>query len=134
MNLVQNMKWIKKRDIIIVIGVLLFAGILFAGLWFVNRNIAPKAEIYYKQKLVKTIPMDGNKDETFQLSQNPNVSFHLYEDGSIGFEASDCPDKVCVRTGRLRNVGETAACLPNDCILKIVPAEKGMEGEVDIIG
>lgn len=128
------MKWIKKRDIIIVIVILLLAAVLFAGMWFFNRNKPPKAEIYYKEELVKTILMDGNKEETFQLPQNPNVMIHLFKDGSIGFEESDCPDKICIKTGRLRHVGETAVCLPNGCILKIVPADQDMEGEVDIVG
>lgn len=128
------MKWIKKRDIIIVLSILLLAAVLFAGLKLMNKNKVPRAEIYYKQELVMTIPMNENKEEVFKLPQNPNVVFHLYRDGSVGFQTSDCPDKVCIKKGKLRFVGETAACLPNHCILTIVPAEEGMEAETDLIG
>ena len=38
----------------------------------------------------------------------------------VFFEDSDCPDLVCVNTGRLTREGEWAACLPNEVFLKVV--------------
>lgn len=34
------------------------------------------------------------------------------EKGRIRFESSDCPDKICVNTGWLTSVGDSAVCLP----------------------
>jgi hypothetical protein len=58
--------------------------------------------------------------------------FHLYEDGSIAFEQSDCPEKICIRAGKLHLPGQFAACLPNGLILKIVALEED-ENDADII-
>ena len=123
----------KKMDILIILCVLAAAGAI--SLFFYQRSLgkAPKAEIYYGSTLVKTIELDQGIDKTFTVPEDENVVFHLYADGSICFESSDCPDKVCVRTGRLNTVGQSAACLPNKLILKIVPKNVHNSEDLDII-
>ena len=37
----------------------------------------------------------------------------LVEKNQISYMESDCPDHICVRTGILKNAGDTAACVPN---------------------
>lgn len=126
------MKFFKRSDIIIV-SVILAAGILlWAGYNHFIGNEKGRAEIYYESKLIKTVALDKGVDRTFSLPQNEHVIFHLYKDGSICFEHSDCPDKICVKTGKLRRVGESAACLPNKMIMKIVP-ENRTEDTPDLI-
>lgn len=128
------MKFFKRSDILIV-SVILAAGILS---WAVYSHFAGnekgKAEIYYESKLVKTVALDKSVDKTFSLPQNEHVIFHLYKDGSICFAKSDCPDKICVKTGKLRRVGESAACLPNKIIMKIVPENRNEDTPDLIIG
>ncbi|MFA9462894.1 MAG: NusG domain II-containing protein [Velocimicrobium sp.] len=127
------MKWIKKRDIYVILGVLLFAAILSAGYHIYVAHLPAKAEIYYASKLVKTVVLDTGKDETFTIPESNHVTFHLYADGSIAFEESDCPDQICVKAGKLHLVGQSAACLPNKIIIKIVPSKENAENDVDII-
>ena len=123
------MKFIKKTDLIILSAVL----ILCAGGWFAYRQIyghrAAKAEIYYRSQLVETVDLTAGADRRFSVPQDKNVIFHVFSDGSICFEESDCPDKVCIHAGRLRTPGESAACLPNEIVLKIVSASpRGADG------
>lgn len=127
------MKFIKKKDFIIIAVILLFAcAFYFMYNMYFNKTEA-KAEIYYESELVMTVMLNENTDRVFRLPQNEHVVFHLYEDGSIRFEESDCPDKVCINTGRLSHIGSSAACLPNKVILKIVPVKDTDSGEVDLI-
>lgn len=118
---------------------ILIAGILVASLifYFVYHQLASKetakAEIYYYSELVETVELGNGVDRTFSIPQDPHVIFHLYSDGSIRFEQSDCPDQVCVHTGRVSVVGEYAACLPNGIILKIVPVGEYQEESPDIV-
>lgn len=126
------MKFYKKSDIIILAVIV----VISLASWIVYKNVfsknAAKAEIYYNNKLVKSIDLNGDVDETFSIPQNKNVVFHLYKDGSIAFVKSDCHDKICIKSGRLKIVGETAACLPNKIFLKIVPSgsdnDSGLDG------
>lgn len=51
------------------------------------------------------------------------------EKGRIRFVESDCPDKLCVKTGWLAKKGEVAVCLPNRAMIKI----EGERIDVDIV-
>lgn len=127
------MKFIKKRDFIIVIVLLVVSCI---GLYIYANcysNDEAKAEVYYGSNLIMTIMLNEKEDRLIKLPQNENVSLHQYEDGSIAFEASDCPDKVCIKSGKLSHIGSSTACLPNKVILKIVPVKNSNNNETDLI-
>lgn len=130
------MKFSKKKDLIIIVLILLIA---VASYFIYNiynqkmRNAGAKAEIYYGSDLVMTVMLNEKIDKTFSLPQNEHVIFHLYEDGTIRFEESNCPDKLCIKSGRLKHIGSSAACLPNKVILKIVPVKDTDSNDVDLI-
>jgi hypothetical protein len=66
--------------------------------------------------VVKTVAL--NVDQTFSLDGLPAVVFEV-KDGKAAFIHSDCPDQICVHSGFLGAVGQTAACLPNRAAIKI---------------
>lgn len=128
------MKFIKKTDLIIIavivaacIGGSLIYKAIFAGQ-------AKKAEIYDNGVLAATIDLSYGKEYTFSIPQNTNVIFHVYQDGEIAFESSDCLDKICVKTGKLSVVGQSAACLPNGIIVKIVKADRSGDDPDIVVG
>lgn len=127
------MKFTNKKEILIIIIIVLISALIYGVRLKSSQQCGKKAEIYYGQKLVMTVDLDRKEERTFSLPQNEHVIFHLYKDGSICFEESDCPDKICIHSGRLSHVGETAACLPNKIILKITSDGDKSDDEVDII-
>lgn len=127
------MKFFKRTDIVIIAVILLVSLASWIIYFHLVKDISVKAEIYYYSELVETVELDRGEERTFSIPQNPKVVFHLDEDGGIAFIASDCPDKVCVNTGRIHRVGEYAACLPNGIVLKIVPEGERNEDDADII-
>lgn len=127
------MKFFRKADILIIGILLVFSLIFYVAYSHSVEDRPARAEIYYYSLLVETIDLDMGIDKTFSIPQNQNVIFHLYADGSICFEESDCPDHVCVNTGRLKMIGEYAACLPNGIILKIVPAGERADDDIDLV-
>ena len=127
------MKFYKKTDIMIVLAIVIVSLVTWGIYSFIFADKSGKAEIYYESKLVKTVVLDTGVDKTFSIPQNEHVVFHLYKDGRIKFEHSDCPDKICIKSGKLKMVGRTAACLPNKIILKIVPSKDRGEDDLDMI-
>jgi hypothetical protein len=127
------MKFARKTDFIIV-AVLVAAGILFWAFYqgVFNRSGA-QAEIYYKSALVKTVSLTKGTEESFSIKEAPTVVFHRYADGSIAFTESDCPDKVCVKSGRLHSTGQMAACLPNFVYIKIVGTGQSEKDAPDVV-
>lgn len=41
------------------------------------------------------------------------------EGGFVFVEEADCPDKICVREGKIRYAGESIACLPHKLIITV---------------
>ena len=82
-------------------------------------------------KVVQTIDL-SEPDCEFTLPQNPNIRFSV-KNHAIAFIASDCPDKICVRTGYISHTGQTAACLPNRVIIRITAADNKNGDGADIV-
>ncbi len=125
------MKFFKKSDVVIIAVILMASLASFVLYNLYARDESVKAEIYYYSQLIETVSLKG-EERTFSIPQDPNVVIRLDGEGNIAFIASDCPDKVCINTGKLHRAGEYAACLPNGIIVKIVPTKRD-EDTADII-
>ena len=81
------------------------------------------------------IRVDGKDEGTYSLSQdgiyslNGGTNILVIKDGKAYLEDADCPDKLCVRQGRIHRSGETITCLPN----KLTVTVEEEEGEVDLV-
>ena len=49
------------------------------------------------------------------------------EEDCVYFAESDCPDQVCVRSGKLTRAGQIAVCLPNRVIVRLVGAQSDID-------
>jgi hypothetical protein len=127
------MKFFKRTDIIIIIGIIVISVTSWGIYHYVFAGDRVKAEIYYYSDLIETVDLNSGEDRTFSIPQDKKVVFHLYKDGSIAFEKSDCPDKVCVHAGKLKTAGQFAACLPNGIVMKIVPEKGHNKDDVDLV-
>lgn len=106
---------LKKGDVLIfsvlsVICILLFLVPLFKG----------------GGDTVATVWLEGKKEKEINLSAvtedyeiKINHCVLSVGKGKIGFLSSDCPDKLCVKSGFLSKNGDTAACLPNKVVVKL---------------
>lgn len=129
----DEMKFFKKGDIIIIAAILAVGILAWLGHDYLTAEKSPKAEIYYYSRLVKTVDLGESEEMTFHLEEDEDVVFQVDGKGAIRFLESDCPDKVCIKTGELHQVGEFAACLPNNIIVKIVPKDERSSEDPDII-
>ncbi|QIB70041.1 NusG domain II-containing protein [Aminipila butyrica] len=127
------MLFAKKTDVVIILIILVISGLSWWGYQHFLAEKPGKAEIYYYSKLVMTVDLDTGDERRFSPPEDEQVVFHLYKDGSIAFESSDCPDQVCVHAGRIKTAGQFAACLPKGFVMKVVPAGEHSEGDADIV-
>lgn len=104
-------------DFIVVAAILLSALAIYYS--FLSRTVPVDqvvAEIIMNGEIVKTVGLD--QDMVFSVPEHPAVEF-VIRDGWIAFQDSDCPDRICVHTGFIKEAGQTAVCLPNRIILKM---------------
>lgn len=56
----------------------------------------------------------------------------LIEDRHVSVREAECPNKVCVRTGRRSQAGDVIVCVPNRVIIRILgkqaPGVRGVTG------
>lgn len=67
----------------------------------------------------ETVMKKSLSDEgTFTVPQIPNMEFEI-ADGGVRVKSSDCPDKICVKTGLVSHEGMSAVCMPNRVIVTV---------------
>lgn len=122
---------IRKGDVVIVAAVLVLvvASILAVKPARYNNGKMPMAAIIRQDgKIIRTIDLgrEKQKGEFTVKSEFDNVI--SYEDGKIRFKESNCPDRLCVRTGWIEMNGQIAVCVPNRVSIKIEKREDGLDG------
>ena len=83
-----------------MLGVFIVAALFYIGYRIYLGGLPVRAEIYYGKELVRTVELYKGVEEEITLPGKEGVILKTYSDGSISFEKSDCPDQICVRTGR----------------------------------
>ncbi|MCL2772085.1 MAG: NusG domain II-containing protein [Oscillospiraceae bacterium] len=129
----MNMRKLFGRRDLLLFAVLIIIAIIIAIIYYMIAGHAYDGvvcEISVDGKVVQTVDL-SEPDCEFTLPQNKNIRFSV-KNHAIAFIASDCPDKICIRTGYINQVGQTAACLPNRVIIRIAAAN-GESGGADIV-
>ena len=117
----------KKNDVILIAGILLFALAAFGGLSWYSAASTQKAEA--------VVEIDGQEQGHYPLEQDTTVdlqlvdgSYNLLEikDGKADIIEASCPDKICVNHHPVSKRGESLVCLPNKVVVEIKNGE-GME-------
>ena len=93
----------KKKELIFIIGIVIFALILWGGMYFVRRG-------HYGSVRIN----DTNICEI--------------KDGEIHMTEANCPDHLCMKQKAVDSTGGTIVCLPNKVVIE---GEKGEASEDD---
>lgn len=128
----EKHKLVKGFDFILVLICILIA--VFIGIYFFmsnknQENISTVAVIKYDNNEIYRIDLNIVDEPYYIPIDHEYYSKILVEKGKICFEEADCPDKVCVNTGKISKPGQVAVCLPAKLIIKI----EGKEAETDAI-
>lgn len=109
----------KKLDIVLIISLILFS------LIFVVKDVffAPKTNETYI-----AISVDGKeykdlefKEETYIFPLKTQFGFNKIEVAKdyVRVLEADCPNKLDVLQGKIKNVGQSIVCIPNRMIIEI---------------
>lgn len=120
-------KYRKKRMHDIVLGLLLLVA---AGVLFVVDITRASSDSERKNVVIS---VDGKKEAEYSL--NEDATYLLYgshlgtnklviKNGTAYIEEASCPDKQCMKQGKISKPGEMLVCLPNRVVIKIVDANE----------
>ena len=118
---------------ILIAAVLLAAGIGGSLYIYTHNSNSTTACIYQDGTLIKTIDLSSvTEPYTFEVTgENGAVNTISVRQGEIAVIEANCPDKVCVHMGYIKNDMLPITCLPNKLVIKIEsPSTKdtGLDG------
>lgn len=121
-------------DVFLIIAILVFCGILITGM-LVRRHTLSKKTPYVRITVDGSVVMNralsAFADETeYRLTTENGEVVVILNDHEVYIQSSDCPDQICVQTGKLTKPGDGAICLPNKIVVQIV-AGSSDSGETD---
>ncbi len=105
-------------DVVLIVLILFLstAVILFTRFgidWQLPKII--EASVYHEGKLLKRLRLD--KDQKV-IILNGKMLIEI-KDGRMRVKESDCPRKICVKTGWINASGEVIVCVPNKVLIEI---------------
>jgi len=119
--MLKKLKW---GDYVIISSVLLLAAGLALALWAATSGGSLYAEIWRDGVLIERVALHEDTSRTIDLDGRNTI---VLDGMSAKMQSADCRDQVCVHTGTLSHSGQTAVCLPNKVILKLVGGESGVD-------
>ena len=112
-------KWLKKRDIILIISLLL-VGIIALVIWhFVYSDDGKYVTIEQRDNLIGIYPLNVDKEIEIE-HRGEVVNKIVIEDGYCYMEEAECPDHLCIKQGKVNKSGQTIVCLPNRVVVTVV--------------
>lgn len=105
-------RFFNKRDIVIIA---LIAAVCVVAL-LLPRNDGGYAEITENGEVIALL--DLGDDCEYPVGGKYKIVITV-KDASAYFSSSDCPDRVCVRTGKLEKAGDIAVCAPAGVAVRI---------------
>ena len=112
---------LKKADIAVAAVFLAVAAVLFIVRFFADGKTAV---ITVDGKVYEQIDLDRAGDEIINIDTEPAVTLKV-ENGTICFINSQCRDRLCEKSGVLKNNGDTAACLPARVVVTVKDSASG---------
>lgn len=117
----MSKKFFGKTDFIIIAVLLVISALLFIPRLSGSKNLT--AEISHDGKVIEKIDL-SKVSSPYKITLDGAVI--SVEENQISFESADCPDKLCVHCGKLKNKGDTAVCIPTRTVVRIVGSDSGV--------
>ena len=99
----------RLRYDILLISVVLCLSLILGLIIFLTRKEGNTVKIKIEGKKVAEYSLDA--DGEYSLNGGTNIL--KISNGEAYLIHADCPDKTCVKTGKIKYVGESIICLPN---------------------
>lgn len=108
-----------KRDIILVLSMVIIAAAAFLIINFAVKKDGSYAVIKVDGNVIKTLDLNSGETTIEVNGYQGGVNKVVINDGKVSMTEADCLDELCVKTGKISRVGETIVCLPHRVVVEI---------------
>ena len=120
----KGRKLLSARDILFSAAVIVVA--LAAYFLMQGKERGTAAVVSFEGETVAEIPLD--RDGVYPLE---GFDMELtVKNGEICVSRSDCPDKICEKTGFISGSRQSIVCLPNRASIRLI---KNTESNIDVV-
>ena len=120
-------------DVLVMLSVLLIVSLLLFGSFRSSGNDSSDLRLVIRtQSEVLSYPLSS--DRTIPVASGGYTLTVEIRDGRARVSDSDCPDKICQRTGWISRKGETVICAPAAVRLTVTDPKGGADDADSVIG
>ena len=114
-----------KRGDLYLIGGCLLAALICCGLWLGLRRDGAAVVVEQDGKETARYALDENR--TVRIKGQGGYNLLVIEGGEAWLLEADCPNLLCVKTGKIRYTGQSIVCLPHKVAVRIVGGASALD-------
>ena len=114
-----------KRGDLYLIGGCLLAALICCGLWLGLRRDGAAVVVEQDGKETARYALDENR--TVRIEGQGGYNLLVIEGGEAWLLEADCPNLLCVKTGKIRYAGQSIVCLPHKVAVRIVGGASALD-------
>ena len=114
----------KRSDLYLIDGCLL-AALILCGLWLLLRQTG--ASVIVEQNGKETARYALGEDRTVKIEGEGGYNLLVIENGEAWLSEADCPNLLCVKTGKIRYAGQSIVCLPHRLAVRITGGASALD-------
>ena len=114
----------KRGDLYLIVGCLL-AALVCCGLWLLLRKDG--GTVIVEQNGRETVRYALSEDRTVRIEGERGYNLLVIENGEAWLAEADCPNLLCVKTGRIRYAGQSIVCLPHKLAVRIMGGASSLD-------
>lgn len=119
----------KRNDLLFAAAVLSIAAVLFLYQRLGGESGPGVVKVYREKEILGVYPLSEERTETF-TGEEGSFNRLVIQNKKAFIEDADCPDKLCVKQGKISRNKEALTCLPHRLSVVI---EKGEASLVDAV-
>ena len=115
---------LKRGDIVLICGCLL-AALVCCGLWLLLRRDG--GAVIVEQDGRETARYALSEDRTVRIEGAGGYNLLVIEGGEAWLSEANCPNLLCVKTGKIRYAGQSIVCLPHRLAVRIAGGASSLD-------
>lgn len=117
-----------KRDIILIAALLLAGGLIAVCVMLFSGG-GQTVEVRVDGRVTAVYSL--NEERTVKINGVGGVNVLEIKNGEVRIIEADCPDGLCIKTGTIKNKGQSVICLPHKVVVEITAGNPESSG-VDV--
>jgi hypothetical protein len=104
-----------KKDILIILSLFLIF-LLFFFVIKLNQKEGSRVKISHNGKEIYNISLENLKDSATYMVDGAKI---VADKNGVYVSDNDCPNKQCVKSGKISKTGESIVCVPKRIVIEI---------------